>query len=55
MLGLVMGFGRMSGQLVATRMGNARLIFWSAVLGVIGALVIAAAPGRRRWRCSGLR
>jgi predicted MFS family arabinose efflux permease len=43
MLGLLMGFGRMSGQLFATRMGNARLIFWSAALSVIGALVIAGA------------
>lgn len=46
-LGLVMGLGRLSGQFVATRLGEVRLIFWSAVLGMIGALGIAAAqsPG----------
>lgn len=43
MLGLVMGIGHMSGQLAATRLGNARLIFWSVALGMIGALVIAVA------------
>ncbi|WP_425052312.1 MFS transporter [Psychromarinibacter sp. S121] len=43
-LGLVMGIGRLSGQLLSARLGDARLIFWSAVLGVIGALTIAAAP-----------
>ncbi len=44
MLGLTMAFGRFSGQFVADRLGEARLILWSAVLGMIGALVIAAAP-----------
>ncbi len=44
MLGLTMAFGRFSGQFVADRLGEARLILWSAVLGVIGALIIAAAP-----------
>ncbi|MDJ0627028.1 MAG: MFS transporter [Rhodobacter sp.] len=43
-LGLVMGIGRMSGQVVADRLGHARLIFTSAALGVTGALTIAAAP-----------
>ena len=43
-LGLVMGFGRLFGQVVSERLGHARLIFWSAVLGIFGALIIAAAP-----------
>jgi MFS family permease len=43
MLGLMMGLGRLSGQLVAQRLGEAGLIFWSAVLGMVGALVIAVA------------
>lgn len=43
-LGLTMAFGRFSGQFVADRLGEARLILWSAVLGMIGALIIAAAP-----------
>ena len=42
-LGLVMGVGRLVGHSVAERLGHARLIFWSAALGVIGALIIAAA------------
>ena len=44
MLGLTMGVGRMSGQFAAQKLGEAGLIFWSAVVGVAGALVIAAAP-----------
>ena len=44
MLGLTMGFGRLSGQMLATRLGEARLVAWSAGLGMIGALVVAAAP-----------
>ncbi len=43
-LGLVMFLGRLGGQLVAARVGEARLILVSAVLGTFGALVIAAAP-----------
>ena len=43
-LGLVMGFGRLFGQVVSERLGHSRLIFASAVLGIIGALIIAAAP-----------
>jgi hypothetical protein len=43
MLGLLMGIGRLSGQLASARLGNARLIFWSAALGIAGALVIAVA------------
>lgn len=44
MLGLTMGFGRLSGQFAAQRLGEAGLIFWSAAVGVVGAVVIAAAP-----------
>lgn len=43
-LGLVMGFARLFGQAAAQKIGEARLIFWSAVLGVIGSIVIGAAP-----------
>jgi len=42
-LGIVMGIGRLFGQVLAERMGHGQVIFWSAVLGVIGALVIAVA------------
>jgi len=45
-LGLVMFAGRLGGQLVASRVGEARLILVSAVLGSIGAVVIAVAPTR---------
>jgi len=44
MLGLVMGIGRLMGQMATARLGHARLIFWSAALAVVGTLVIAAAP-----------
>ncbi len=44
MLGLLMGIGRMSGQVLTGRFGDARLIFASAILGIAGALTIAAAP-----------
>jgi len=44
MLGLVMGLGRLAGQVAAERLGHARLIFWSAALAVVGTLIIAAAP-----------
>ena len=43
-LGLTMGFGRLAGQLAARTLGEAGLVLWSAILGVIGALVIAFAP-----------
>ena len=46
MLGLMMGVVRLSGQVVAERIGEARLILWSAVCGVIGAVVIGAAPNQ---------
>lgn len=45
MLGLTMGIGRLSGQIAAQRLGEAGLIFWSAVVGIAGAIVTAAAPG----------
>ncbi len=44
MLGLTMGVGRMTGQFAARRLGEPALVFWSACVGVMGALVIAAAP-----------
>ncbi|MBV7378580.1 MFS transporter [Maritimibacter dapengensis] len=44
LLGFVMGAGRLSGQALARRMGAERLILSSAVLAVIGGVVIAAAP-----------
>lgn len=43
-LGLVMAIGRLSGQVVAARLGEARLIVWSAVLGTVGAVILALAP-----------
>jgi predicted MFS family arabinose efflux permease len=44
MLGLAMGIGRLSGQVAAQKLGETGLIFWSAVVGIVGALVTAAAP-----------
>ena len=46
-LGLVMGFGRLFGQAVADRVGERSLVVGSALLGICGALLIAAAwsPG----------
>lgn len=43
-LGLTMGFGRLAGQVAARTLGEAGLVLWSAVVGVVGALVIALAP-----------
>lgn len=43
-LGLMMTIVRFSGQFVATRFGEARLILWSAVCGTVGAVIIGAAP-----------
>ena len=34
----------LSGQFAAQKLGEAGLIFWSSVVGVVGGLVIAAAP-----------
>jgi hypothetical protein len=44
MLGLTMGFGRLAGQGLALRLGSARLVAYSACLGVFGALTLALAP-----------
>ncbi len=44
MLGLTMAVGRFSGQFVADRLGEARLILYSALLGMAGALTLALAP-----------
>ncbi len=44
MLGFVMGIGRLFGQVVAERVGHARLIFASALLGMTGTLILAGAP-----------
>jgi predicted MFS family arabinose efflux permease len=43
-LGIVMGFGRLSGQFVAEKIGETRLILWSAICGTVGAVIIAVAP-----------
>ena len=43
-LGLVMFLGRLGGQFAASRFGEARLILVSAVLGSLGAVIIALAP-----------
>ena len=43
-LGLVMALGRLFGQVIAERLGHARLIFWSGAMGIVGALIIAGAP-----------
>ncbi|MDJ0824480.1 MAG: MFS transporter [Rhodobacter sp.] len=44
MLGLVMGIGRLFGQVVSERLGHGRLIFASALLGMAGSFVLAVAP-----------
>lgn len=44
MLGLTMGLGRVSGQVVAARLGEARLVALSAVIAALGAGVTALAP-----------
>ncbi len=43
-LGFVMFAGRLGGQIVASRVGEVRLIFASALLGSVGAIIIALAP-----------
>ena len=45
-LGLMMTIVRFSGQFVADRFGEARLIFWSAICGTIGSVIIGAAPSK---------
>jgi predicted MFS family arabinose efflux permease len=44
MLGLTMGIGRMSGQVLTARMGEVRLIFLGALMGVAGLTCLALAP-----------
>jgi MFS family permease len=44
MLGLTMGLGRLSGQVLTARLGEVRLIFWGAILGTLGLLLLALAP-----------
>ena len=44
MLGFTMAAGRFSGQLLAARLGEARLVAGSALVGCLGALVVALAP-----------
>jgi len=44
MLGFTMAAGRFGGQILAARLGEARLVAVSAVVGCIGALVTAIAP-----------
>lgn len=46
MLGLTMAAGRFGGQLLAARLGEARLVAGSALVGTAGALVVALAPLR---------
>ncbi|MFT3689573.1 MFS transporter [Paenirhodobacter sp.] len=43
-MGLTMGIGRMAGQMLAARVGEARLVAGSAVLAAIGALMVGLAP-----------
>ena len=43
-LGLTMGIGRLAGQTVASLLGEARLVLWSSLVGIVGAVVIAVAP-----------
>lgn len=44
MLGFTMAMGRFGGQVLAARLGEARLVALSALFGLAGALVVAAAP-----------
>ncbi|MBZ4021473.1 hypothetical protein CKO11_03215 [Rhodobacter sp. TJ_12] len=44
MFGLVMGLFRLGGQMLATRLGEARLVAISAAVGVLGAAITATAP-----------
>lgn len=45
MFALTMGLGRLSGQVLAARLGEARLIALSVALGAAGAALVALAPG----------
>ena len=44
MLGLTMGIGRMSGQVLTARLGDVRLVFWGALIGTLGLILLALAP-----------
>ncbi|SOC10455.1 MFS transporter [Rhodobacter sp. JA431] len=44
MFGLVMGLFRLGGQMLAARLGEARLVAFSAAAGAVGAVITAAAP-----------
>lgn len=44
MLGITMGIGRISGQVLTARLGEVRLILWGAVLGTAGLVLLALAP-----------
>ena len=44
MLGLTMGIGRFTGQLVVGRLSETRVVFWSALVTAAGALLAAIAP-----------
>lgn len=46
MMGLTMAAGRFGGQAMAARLGEARLIVVSTLVGIAGALLLAFAPGR---------
>lgn len=46
MLGLMMGVGRVSGQFAAAHLGEARLVRYSAMVGIVGAMVLAGAPSQ---------
>lgn len=45
-MGLTMGLGRMAGQMLAARVGEARLVAGSAMLAAVGALLVALAPAQ---------
>jgi predicted MFS family arabinose efflux permease len=44
MLGLTMGIGRMSGQVLTARLGDVRLVLWGALIGTLGLILLALAP-----------
>ncbi|MFZ5710869.1 MAG: MFS transporter [Pseudomonadota bacterium] len=44
MLGLTMGIGRLSGQVLTARLGLVRLIFWGGIVGTAGLVLLALAP-----------
>lgn len=46
MMGLTMAAGRLGGQALAARLGEARLIVVSTLVGIAGALLLAFAPAR---------